>query len=159
VAKTWSPQGCTPIHYHRQRRRDKVSVISGISVSPRRQRLGLYYQLYFDNIGQEDHPGSLRLMHRRTHQPVSWGRGRSQAPDGIELFPPTRVRHRAPIRGTRVHAHSAPLPVHRRVSHTVRILLLMLDSPVPYPPGLNLIVITLQGDASSHNGAQATGRG
>jgi hypothetical protein len=54
VAKTWSPQGCTPIHYHRQRRRDKVSVISGISVSPRRQRLGLYYQLYFDNIGQEE---------------------------------------------------------------------------------------------------------
>ena len=54
MAKTWSPQGCTPIHYHRQRRRDKVSVISGISVSPRRQRLGLYYQLYFDNIGQEE---------------------------------------------------------------------------------------------------------
>ena len=39
---------------HRQRRRAKVSVISGISVSPRRQRLGLYYQLYFDNIGQEE---------------------------------------------------------------------------------------------------------
>jgi transposase len=54
VAKTWSPQGCTPIHYHRQRRRDKVSVISGISVSSGRQRLGLYYQLYFDNIGQEE---------------------------------------------------------------------------------------------------------
>jgi hypothetical protein len=53
VAKTWSPHGCTPIHYHRQRGRDKVSVISGISVSPR-QRLGLYYQLYFDNIGQEE---------------------------------------------------------------------------------------------------------
>src|SRR6266571_3369589 len=41
VAKTWSPQGCTPVHYHRQGRRDKVSVISGISVSPQRQRLGL----------------------------------------------------------------------------------------------------------------------
>jgi len=54
VARTWSPQGCTPVHYHRQGRRDKVSVISGISVSPRRQRLGLYYQLYFDNIGQEE---------------------------------------------------------------------------------------------------------
>jgi transposase len=54
VAKTWSPQGCTPVHYYRQRRRDKVSVISGISVSPKRQRLGLYYQLYFDNIGQEE---------------------------------------------------------------------------------------------------------
>jgi hypothetical protein len=54
VAKTWSPQGCTPVHYHREGRRDKVSVISGISVSPQRQRLGLYYHLYSDNIGQEE---------------------------------------------------------------------------------------------------------
>ena len=54
VARTWSPQGCTPVHYYRQGRRDKVSVISGISVSPRRQRLSLYYQLYFDNIRQEE---------------------------------------------------------------------------------------------------------
>ncbi|HWZ78151.1 MAG TPA: IS630 family transposase [Candidatus Sulfotelmatobacter sp.] len=67
VAKTWSPQGCTPVHYYHQRRRDKVSVISGISVSPRRQRLGLYYQLYFDNIGQEEVCLFLRelLLHLR----------------------------------------------------------------------------------------------
>jgi hypothetical protein len=61
VAKTWSPQGCTPVHYHRQGRRDKFSVISGISVSPQRQRLGLYYHLYFDNIGGDYH-GSIRLV-------------------------------------------------------------------------------------------------
>ena len=54
LAKTWSPQGCTPVHYYRQGRRDKVSVISAISVSPQRQRLSLYYQLYFDNIRQEE---------------------------------------------------------------------------------------------------------
>jgi putative transposase len=67
VAKTWSPQGCTPVHYYHQRRRDKVSVISGISVSPRRQRLGLYYHLYFDNIGQEEVCLFLRelLLHLR----------------------------------------------------------------------------------------------
>jgi transposase len=67
VAKTWSPQGCTPVHYYHQRRRDKVSVISGISVSSRRQRLGLYYQLYFDNIGQEEVCLFLRelLLHLR----------------------------------------------------------------------------------------------
>jgi hypothetical protein len=34
VAKTWSPQGCTPVHYHRQRRRDKVSV-SYVTGTPR----------------------------------------------------------------------------------------------------------------------------
>jgi len=54
VAKTWAPQGCTPFQRHRQGRRDKISVISGISVSPQRQHLGLYYLLYFDNIGQEE---------------------------------------------------------------------------------------------------------
>ena len=54
VVKTWAPQGCTPVLRHRQGRRDKISVISGISVSPQRQRLGLYYLLYFDNIGQEE---------------------------------------------------------------------------------------------------------
>jgi transposase len=70
VAKTWSPQGCTPVHYHRQRRRDKVSVISGISVSPKQQRLGLYYQLYFDNIGQEEVCLFLRGLLRHLRGPV-----------------------------------------------------------------------------------------
>ena len=54
VVRTWAPQGQTPIHRHRQGRRDKISVISGISVSPRRHRLGLYYLLFFDNIGQDE---------------------------------------------------------------------------------------------------------
>ena len=70
VAKTWSPQGCTPVHYHRQRRRDKVSVISGISASPKQQRLGLYYQLYFDNIGQEEVGMFLRGLLRHLRGPV-----------------------------------------------------------------------------------------
>ena len=58
------------MHYPRQGRRDKVSVISGISVSPRRQRLGLYYQLYFDNIGQEEVCFFLRELLRHGRGPV-----------------------------------------------------------------------------------------
>jgi hypothetical protein len=54
VVRTWAPQGQTPIHRHRQGRRDKISVISGISVSPSRHRLGLYYLLFYDNIGQDE---------------------------------------------------------------------------------------------------------
>jgi len=53
VVKTRAPRGQTPVQRHRCRR-DKISVISAISVSPRRRRLGLYYQLYFQNIGQEE---------------------------------------------------------------------------------------------------------
>ncbi|HET9285031.1 MAG TPA: IS630 family transposase [Candidatus Angelobacter sp.] len=54
LVRTWAPQGQTPVHYHRQGKREKISVISGISVSPKRQRLSLYYLLFFDNIGQEE---------------------------------------------------------------------------------------------------------
>lgn len=54
LARTWAPQGQTPIHRHRQGKREKISVISGISVSPKRHHLSLYYLLFFDNIGQEE---------------------------------------------------------------------------------------------------------
>src|SRR5260370_17133659 len=54
VVRTWAPQGQTPIHRHRQGRRDKISVISGVSLSPRRHRVGLYYLLFYDNIGQDE---------------------------------------------------------------------------------------------------------
>jgi len=70
VVKTWAPQGKTPIHRHRQGQRNKISVISGISVSPRRQRLGLYYLLFFDNIGQEEVCFFLRQLLRHLHGPI-----------------------------------------------------------------------------------------
>jgi transposase len=70
VAKTWAPQGQTPVHRHRQGRRDKISVISGISLSPQRHQLGLYYLLYFDNIGQEEVCRFLRELLRHLSGPV-----------------------------------------------------------------------------------------
>jgi transposase len=70
VVRTWAPQGKTPIHRHRQSRRDKISVISGISVSPRRHRLGLYYLLFYDNIGQDEVCLYLRELLRQLRGPV-----------------------------------------------------------------------------------------
>ena len=70
VVRTWAPQGCTPRQCHRQGRRDKISVISGISVSPQRQHLGLYYLLFFDNIGQEEVCRFLRELLRHLRGPV-----------------------------------------------------------------------------------------
>lgn len=69
VAKTWAPRGQTPVIRHRYRR-DKISVISGVSVSPKRQRLGLFYQLYFQNIGQEEVCKFLRHLLRHLNGPV-----------------------------------------------------------------------------------------
>lgn len=42
-----------------------MSVISAVSVSPQRQRLSLYYYLFYDNIGQEE--VSLFLRHLLRH--------------------------------------------------------------------------------------------
>ena len=70
MVRTWAPQGETPIHRHRQGRQDKISVISGISVSPRRNRLGLYYLLFYDNIGQVEVCMFLRELLRHLRGPV-----------------------------------------------------------------------------------------
>lgn len=70
VVRTWSPQGTTPIHRHRQGRRDKISVISGISLSPRQHRLNLYYLLFYDNIGQEEVCRFLRELLRHLRGPL-----------------------------------------------------------------------------------------
>jgi transposase len=70
VVRSWSPKGQTPIHRHRLSRRDRISVISGISVSPQRQRLGLYYLLFFDNIGQDEVCFYLRQLLRHLRGPI-----------------------------------------------------------------------------------------
>ena len=53
VRKTWAPVGQTPRIRHRFRN-DRISVISGLSVSPRRCHLGLYGMFAYDNIRQPE---------------------------------------------------------------------------------------------------------
>lgn len=53
VRRTWAPQGQTPIHYSWDRR-DRLSVISAISLSPHRCRLGLYFAIHEHNIITDD---------------------------------------------------------------------------------------------------------
>lgn len=70
LARTWAPEGQTPVHRHRQGKREKISVISGISVSPKRHHLSLYYLLFFDNIGQEEVGKFLQELLRHLRGPV-----------------------------------------------------------------------------------------
>ncbi len=49
LLKTWAPRGLTPVVRHRYRR-DRISVISGLSISPMRHRVGLYYHFHRTNI-------------------------------------------------------------------------------------------------------------
>jgi transposase len=49
VRRTWAPRGQTPVHYS-WARHDRLSVISGLTISPRRRCLGLRFRIYNDNL-------------------------------------------------------------------------------------------------------------
>lgn len=76
VRKTWAPRGCTPIVRHAYRR-DRISAISAISVSPQRRRVGLYYLLRPYNLTAAEVCEFLRdlLRHLRGPVIVVWDQG------------------------------------------------------------------------------------
>lgn len=80
VRRTWAPRGRTPILRHHYRR-DRISAISAVSVSPRRRHVGLYYDLHAKNIQQDEVCRFLRqlLRHLRGHVIVVWDNGRIHA--------------------------------------------------------------------------------
>jgi transposase len=68
VRRTWAPQGKTPIHRCLDRR-DRISAISCITVSPRARRLNFYFELLADNANANaddtvDFLGQLRAQLR-----------------------------------------------------------------------------------------------
>jgi len=76
VRRTWAPRGETPLLVHRYRH-DKISAISALTVSPRRQRLGLYCHFHFTNISELEVAAFLRLLlhHLRGHILLIWDGG------------------------------------------------------------------------------------
>jgi hypothetical protein len=69
VRRTWAPVEETPIlrHYYR---RDCISVSGGLSVSPKRRRLGLYFRMHPKNISQEEVYDFLWHLLRHLRGPV-----------------------------------------------------------------------------------------
>ncbi|MBZ0252465.1 MAG: transposase [Candidatus Methylomirabilis sp.] len=57
--------------------RDKVSAISAVTVSPRRRRLGLYFQLHPKSVSQREVRAFLRLLlrHLKGAAVVLWDNG------------------------------------------------------------------------------------
>ena len=51
--RTWAPRGQTPIHKAWDRH-DRLSVIGAISLSPQRQRIGIYLGYQEENIRTPD---------------------------------------------------------------------------------------------------------
>jgi transposase len=64
VRRTWAPRGHTPV-LRQWDRHDRLSVVSAISVSPQRQRLGLCWEAHRDNIRTEQMLDFLRALRRR----------------------------------------------------------------------------------------------
>ncbi len=64
VRRTWAPKGETPIQYSWDRH-DRLSVISAITLSPVRQRLGLYFHIHSHNVTFVEVMAFLTLIHRR----------------------------------------------------------------------------------------------
>lgn len=102
MRRTWAPVGQTPVLRHAYRR-DRISVIGGLSVSPRRRRLGLYFRLHPKNISQDEVYDFLwyLLRHLRGHVIVLW--------DGAAIHDP---RSLADLRRRYPRLHLEPLPAY-----------------------------------------------
>ncbi|SRR5713101_4328803 len=69
VRRTWAPQGQTPLLVHRYSH-ERISAISAVTVSPRRQRLGLYCHFHFTNISELEVAAFVRLLLRQLRGPI-----------------------------------------------------------------------------------------
>ena len=69
VRRTWAPRGKTPLLYHSYRR-DLISTIAALTVSPRRARLGVYVQFHPRNITGVEVVAFLRGLLRHLPGPI-----------------------------------------------------------------------------------------
>jgi transposase len=69
VRRTWAPRGQTPV-LDCWDRHDRLSVISAISLSPQRRRLGLYFDIVDHNIVTDDFVAFLEHLLDRIRRPI-----------------------------------------------------------------------------------------
>lgn len=100
VRRTWAPRGQTPILRHRYRH-DRISAISAVTVSFRRQHVGLYLHFHRENISQFEVVLFLRYLLRqiRGHIVLLWDGGSIHTGAHIQEF----LRHHP-----RLHIESFP---------------------------------------------------
>lgn len=69
LVRTWAPRGQTPtlLSYDR---RDRLSVISAITVSPVRKRVGLYFEMLRHNVKTADVVRFMRALRRKVGRRV-----------------------------------------------------------------------------------------
>ena len=93
VRRSWAPRGQTPI-LRQWDRRDRLSTISALTVSPRRQRFNLYWTLHSHNIRSAEVLHFLKELRR--HLPLGfiliWDRGRAHRAKNVQLWLADRER-------------------------------------------------------------------
>jgi hypothetical protein len=63
VRRTWAPVGMTPVHAV-SARHDRLSAMAALTVSPRRKRVGLYFDLFGSNIRWPEVVSFVRKIRR-----------------------------------------------------------------------------------------------
>lgn len=63
VRRTWAPAGQTPV-MHCWDRHDRLSVIAGLTLSARSRRIGLYFDIYEQNVTSEEVEMFIRRVQR-----------------------------------------------------------------------------------------------
>ena len=69
VRRSWAPKGQTPI-LKCYDRHDRLSAISAITVSPKRRRLGLYFDILDSNVKADDFEAFTEHLLRRVGRPI-----------------------------------------------------------------------------------------
>ncbi|MBI2891756.1 MAG: IS630 family transposase [Nitrospirae bacterium] len=95
LRKTWAPVGQTPILRHHYKR-DKISVISALTVSARRRRMGLYMQFHEKNLTVQEVIRFLQHLLRHVPGPVIllWDGGSIHNGPKIQAFLKRHLRLR-----------------------------------------------------------------
>ncbi len=77
VRRSWQPRGQTPVLLQRGRRLEKVSALAALTVSPRRDRVRLYFRLHANaEVGARQVIGFLRHLDKELKGPcvLLWDR-------------------------------------------------------------------------------------
>lgn len=117
VRRTWAPRGQTPV-LRQGERHDRLSVISALTVAPRRCRLGLYWALHARNICAEDVVAFLRHLRRHLRRSITLilDRGSVHRAAVVQRY---LRRHRAHIRVEWLPAYAPELnPTEQVWNHT-----------------------------------------
>jgi transposase len=89
VRRSWAPRGHTPLLSQRTRTHQKLSIIAALCVSPRRDRVHLYFRLHPQtNIATPQVIDFLRQLRRQVRSPLVlvWDRLRAHRSKSVSQF-------------------------------------------------------------------------